>query len=116
MLGLLGAVMMNLLAPGSESVARELVSARALLAAESGAQRALNEVFKKKTESCGLCRSGGNTLPYLNWYDSCSASVYCCTRTPASDHPRTYYTFTSTGSCGPVGEKAVRVIKVQARD
>ncbi len=112
-LGLLAAAMLNLLGAGAESVAREVISTRALLAAESGVQRRLNEVFVG-SGSCAACSAGATQSNYANWYDSCAATVACCTRSPGDG--RSYYFFTATGRCGPAGEQAVRVIEVQARD
>ena len=44
-LSLLATAMFNIMAAGSDTVARQVLSARALFAAESGAQRQLNAIF-----------------------------------------------------------------------
>ena len=115
-LSFLAGAMFNLLAAGNDSVAREVISTRALFAAESGAQRRLNEIFQGGA-ACGTCSGGGTTSNYGgggNWYDSCSASVTCCTYNPGNGV--TYYELASTGSCGPAGDRAIRTVEVQARD
>ena len=115
-LSFLGAAMFNLLAAGNDSVAREILSTRALFAAESGAQRRLNEVFIGAA-ACGACSAGGTFTDYGgggNWYDSCTASVSCCSYSPGNGV--TYYELSSTGSCGPAADRAVRTVEVQARD
>jgi len=115
-LSMLAAAMFNLLSAGADSVAREVISTRALFAAESGAQRRLNEVFVGGA-SCNSCAGGGTLSSYGgggDWYDSCSAAVSCCTHNPGNGI--TYYTLSSTGRCGPVGDKAVRTVELQARD
>lgn len=115
-LSLLAAVMLNLVSAASESVAREVTSTRALLFAESGAQRRLSEIFADGA-TCGACSGAATLVDYGapgNWLGSCSASVSCCTQTPGDG--RTYYQINSEGRCGAGDDRATRVIQVQARD
>ncbi|ARN73583.1 pilus assembly FimT family protein [Oceanicoccus sagamiensis] len=119
-LGALAAAMLSFLAAGSESVAREIVSARALMAAESGAQRKLNEVFPPAggTVLAGVCVDG----PADNW-DFGSNGLEGCSNTLASVTCRSvnvrgvnYIYIRSVGQCGPLADQAVRIVEVQARD
>jgi MSHA biogenesis protein MshP len=106
-LGLLAAVMINLLSAGSESVAREVLSTRALFTAESGAQAKLNQIFV----------GGGNcttTDPAITGIAGCSASIVACSSVLVNGV--NYYTISSEGRCGPASEQAVRIIEVQAKD
>ena len=119
-MALLGAALINIISVGSESVAREVVSARALFAAESGAQRQLNAIFPPgaatATGQCsaaaGTVRSNNFVLSGLNGCDT-AVTVDCSYITVNGVN---YFTLVSTGRCGPAGDAAVRVIEVQARD
>lgn len=115
-LTLLAAVMLDVVSASSESVAREVTSTRALLFAESGAQRRLSDIFNDSA-SCGACSGSPTTVDYGgggNWLGSCSATVSCCSLAPGDG--RTYYRISSQGHCGQGADRATRVIEVQARD
>ncbi len=118
-LSMLSAAMFNIMASGSDSVAREVVSARALFAAESGAQRQLNAILPPGgavvTGSC----SGAVGTPRTNTFTmggliGCNDVVVVCEY--VSIEAVNYFSITSTGRCGPAGDGAVRIIEVQARD
>ncbi len=132
-LALLGAAMVNILTAGSESVAREVISTRALFAAESGAQRKLNEIFVAGSAiDPGQCASnagevrttnynGGtvNTATYVE--RSVLAGLFACDNVSVdcsyvTINTTNYFTISSTGRCGPSNEPAVRVVEVQAKD
>lgn len=106
-LGLLATVMINLLTAGTDSVAREVLSTRALLAAESGVQAKLNEIFI----GGGGCGSTGFTIAGL---PGCTSTITSCNVVTVNSI--NYYTIVSEGRCGPTGEPAVRQIEVQAKD
>ncbi|WP_101758886.1 hypothetical protein [Oceanicoccus sp. KOV_DT_Chl] len=125
-LSMLAAVMLNILSVGTESVAREIISSRALMAAESGTQRKLNEIFPPPSTvaNTASCANSANTVQ--NWlYNAAQGnafngltgcfevSVDCSYVLVNGTH---YFTIISTGSCGPVGDPAVRVVEVQAKD
>lgn len=118
-LSLLAAAMFNIMASGSDSVAREVVSARALFAAESGAQRQLNGIFPPGgVVETGSCSSAVET-PRANTFVmggliGCNDVVVVCEY--VSIDAVNYFSLTSTGRCGPAGDGAVRVIEVQAKD
>lgn len=105
-LGLLAAVMIRISAIGGDAVAREVVSTRALLAAESGAQRQLNIIF-----SGGACSSGVLSFPA---FTDCEDVATTCEAIDDVDS-HVYYLISSTATCGPAGQQAVRTIELQAR-
>lgn len=115
-LSMLAAAMLKITSAGSESVAREIISARALMAAESGAQWKLNKIFPPggvtDRDECL------NPTPYPSFggLEGCSNVSVEVTCTVVTVPPVNYFTITSQGSCGPIGDAAVRVVEVQARD
>ena len=119
-LSLLGAALINILNVGTESVAREVISTRALFAAESGAQRQLNAIFPpgaatstgQCAASAGAVRTNSFTLSGLVGCNS-SVAVQCSYITIDGVN---YFTIVSTGNCGPPNEPSVRVVEVQAKD
>ena len=118
LLSLLGTAMINIIAGGTESVAREVISARALFLAESGAQRMLNETFPPGSTASvtTACDSAPFNYPSFGGIEGCSnqsVTIDCTQRTVNSAN---YYTIISTASCGPANELAVRVVEVQAKD
>lgn len=114
--GLLGGAMVNLLNQSEEGVAREVVSMRALMAAESGAERGLQRALNV----AGSCVGSGVTLqPMLSWnftgnngLQDCSAAISCAVQ---SINGLNYYTIKSHGECGPAGGRAHRIIQLQAQ-
>lgn len=109
--GLLGASMASLLKNADESVAREVISTRALLAAESGAQRKIQQLFP--TSGAADCSAISN-LPLTGaGFGSCFVDVTCVAVSPEGTD--TYYTVTSIGRCETATDTAVRVVEVQAR-
>ena len=115
-LALLGAAMINILAGGTASVAREVISTRALFAAESGAQRKLNEIFYASgSVTPGQCTPTTYTgvSAFGGLFGCGDVSVDCSYVTIDITN---YYTITSTGSCGPADAPAVRAVLVQAKD
>ncbi len=114
-LSMLAAALLRTLAAGSENVAREVVSTRAFLAAESGAQLRLNDLFVGGVACSSACpstgsQSYGGTSAWMN----CSATVSCCRYDPGTGV--NHYQLQSVGRCGPTGDQAVRVVEVRARD
>ena len=107
-LSALGASMIRLISSGADSTAREVVSTRAFLAAESGAQRMLNQIFL----GAG-CADFSNWQPGGDGLSGCRIDVTCDAVTVDAIN---YYTLQSTGQCGPTDLPAVRIVEVQARD
>ena len=100
---------------GAESVAREIISARALMAAESGAQRKLNEIFPPggATDTSRCVADTPYTFGGIEGCSNTSVSVACQFAVVDSVN---YFTVNSTGRCGPLSEQAVRIVEVQAKD
>jgi len=124
-LAMLGAAMTRIVGQGQESVAREVVSIRALMAAESGAERGLQQILSGAS-SCGgnLNNPPASFASLLSWsmtgsgLAGCAADVSCGltmadNNQDGADTP--HYTIRSVGSCGPVNSRAVRIVEVQAR-
>lgn len=124
-LAMLGTAMMRIVGQGQENIAREVVSMRALMAAESGAERGLQAVLE-----AGAACGGDLSNPPASYADlfvwdfagaglaGCSANVDCA-QTLADNNldgtPTPHYTIRSEGRCGPAGNQAARIIEVQAR-
>ena len=92
---------------------QDLFSTKAFYAAESGAQVALNQVFV----SARACVNSMTSIDFNNsgpnpGLDECDVRVDC-QQTPVEGN--TYYTFTSTATCGSGFEQAQRRIEVRAR-
>ena len=86
------------------------------MAAESGAQRNLNEIFTPgavvNTVECQTARAYSG-LAGLAGCSNISVTVDCSFVTVNAVN---YFTLTSEGRCGPVADQAVRVVEVQAKD
>lgn len=93
---------------------QDLYATRAFYAAESGAQIALNQVFVG-AQACGIgmtgidFNTGGVANPGL---DDCKVTVDC---QQTVVEVISYYTFTSSATCGTGFEQAQRRIEVRAR-
>lgn len=115
-LSMLAAAMISIMAAGADSVAREVLSARALMAAESGAQRNLNEIFTPgaavNVAACQPTRVYGG-FAGLTGCSNVAVVVNCSSVTVDSID---YFTLISEGRCGPLSDQAVRIIEVQAKD
>ena len=119
---MLGVAMINSLNRGQESVAREVVSLRALLAAESGVELGLHCTLENTDASC--CVGNGVFAPIvgLNPFNytgaglaNCRASVSCrAVNIKGID----YYTLRSEGICeaGAAVDSAHRIVEVQAHE
>ena len=109
-LSMLGTAMLRIMAVSSDSVAREILSTRALHAAESGVQVKLNQIF--------IGGSGCSTgLPSLGGLQGCSVSIeQCRTLEVPLGSGQNYYSIISVGRCGPATDQAVRRVEVQAKD
>ena len=113
-LSMLGAAMMNLLSASSDSVAREVASTRALMAANSGAERNLSAILPPGgSTDTSQCVSSTTSYGAMGLTGCSDVSVRCELTAEAGVN---YFMITSTGSCGPSGDEAVRVVRVQAKD
>jgi MSHA biogenesis protein MshP len=121
-LSALGAAMIQMLGASDELIAREVISTRALFAAESGVQRKLGEIFPPAAgvaapaacaSAAGLSSTTTYTAANMAGLTGCnSVSVDC--RYVVIDAVN-YFNLISTGRCGPTNSEAVRVIELQAK-
>lgn len=110
---MLGAAMITVLSQGSELVARDVLSTRALFAAESGAERMLNQVYSVPDD----CSAN----PVNNWtfnggadaagLISCRSMASC---TSELVNGIRIFTINSDGECGSADVIAHRVVTVRA--
>jgi MSHA biogenesis protein MshP len=114
-LSLLGAAMMNLSKTGADTVAREVISTRALLAAESGAQRLLNEIFPPGSSTANTAPCFAPPLYTWEGLTGCENVKVDLDCQSISVDGVNYFTVTSTGHCGPVDDQAVRVVEIKAK-
>lgn len=127
---MLGAAMHKILSQGELSIAREVLAMRALMAAESGIERGLNQVLENNSASCtgNLSSPPASLSPLISSWSltvagmsSCDVNVSCGVTQHDSDGDgllESYYTLRSSGQCGPSADpisRAFRVIEVQAR-
>lgn len=116
-LSLLAAALLRTLSAGAENVAREVISTRAFLTAESGAQLRLSDLFQSGVACATVCPATGaqsyGGFSNSNWLN-CEAQVTCCSIVPSTGV--THYRVVSTGRCGPAGERAARIVEVMAKD
>lgn len=124
---MLATAMHKILGQGEQSIAREILAMRALMAAESGIERGLNQVLESNPASCSgdLSAPPSSLNPLItawslsaNGMNSCEVTVSCGAAQLDSDSDgvlENYYTLRSSGQCGPPGDRAFRVVEVQAR-
>ena len=124
---MLGTGMQKILSKGEQDVAREVLSMRALMAAESGIERGLNQVLETNPASCtgNLSNPPTSLTPLISsWVlsaagmSSCEVNVICGVAQHDVDNDgllENYYTLRSSGQCGPPADRAFRLVEVQAR-
>ena len=124
---MLGAAMQKILSKGEQDIAREVLSMRALMAAESGIERGLHQVLEINPASCtgNLTNPPSSLTPLISaWVlasagmSSCEINVVCGVAQYDADNDgllESYYTLRSSGQCGPSADRAFRLVEVQAR-
>lgn len=111
---LLGAAMVRMLRVEQVGVARDVLSTRALLAADSAVQVALYRRFSSLT-ACATINGSAVDFAGIDGLGSCSATISCTAyTTPATANA--YFSLRATGTCGPAGEAASRQVEVLARE
>lgn len=95
----------SLVATGQRSYSDEILSARALLAAESGAQLALFEVAKGRVNAC-LDVADGVLFNPIALSHNCTAAARCASFFVAATQTR-YFTLRAEGACGQGIDRAV---------
>ncbi|MCR8923056.1 hypothetical protein NO559_09755 [Dasania sp. GY-MA-18] len=114
-LSILAAAMVQVLTASSDSVAREVLSARAFMAAESGAQRMLNNISTGTKTACADSNNSAKNFSFtFSGFQGCAAVTGDCIYREIG--AEIYYTVTSTGVCGPTDDEASRTIEVQAKN
>lgn len=90
---------------------REWLSMRAFYAAETGAQ--LSAVYQLSSETAPACNNTfiDNLDLTATGLSECQVDVDCSEQNPSDG--RTYFTLTSTGSCGSGPDTATRVVQVR---
>lgn len=90
---------------------REWLSMRAFYAAESGAQ--ISAVYHLGSEVAPACNNNfiDNLDLTASGLSECTVDVNCTQLNPSDG--RTYFTLTSTGSCGSGADTATRVVQVR---
>ena len=93
-----------------QSVVQEVLTTRALLAAESGAQAQMMRLFP--LTGSGLCAAQSITFS-ASGLDHCVANSICTSKTVDGT---AYYFVESSGRCSVDQMSALRIIQVQARN
>lgn len=110
-MALIVAAMNQLNEMNAAAFGREWLSMKAFYAAESGAQLAATYALNS-TQVMPTCDT--NFINMFNFtangLSSCNVNVACTVQSVASE---TYYTFTSTGSCGSGIDQASRIIQIR---
>ncbi|MCW8887345.1 MAG: hypothetical protein OQK12_19140 [Motiliproteus sp.] len=101
----------NLVLTGQQSYGHEILSTRAFLAAESGAQLAVHEVLPPS--GSGSCSNNTPALPAAG-LSGCQVSTSCTQIGPIDGI--NYYNIESTGQCGADADLAVRKLTLRIRD
>lgn len=111
-LGLLSTVLYRTIAIGNLSVAQEVLSARAFLAADSGAQAGMLRLFPVNG-SAPVCSGspGINQTLTGTGFNNCSVNLICSSVTVDGSNQ---YSLTSTAICTAGSLRASRVIEVGA--
>jgi hypothetical protein len=95
---------------GSDATVVDVLNHKSLLAANAGAQLALNRIFAP--EGVGSCVNANLTLAQIPGFEFCTAVTTCATDTARG---RTYFTIESTGSCTAASLTTSRGVLVRAR-
>lgn len=111
---LIASSLIKLLESNAEGVAYEVIGTRAFMAARTGAQKQLSEVFPLN----GAASSCPANIPVIDLsliegLETCSASVTCSVSTGIDGV--NYYLIESTGSCNAAQVVTSRTIQVEAR-
>lgn len=116
-MGVLAMTMSRVTSQTGVGATLEGVSTQAFYAAESGAQHAMYQLFFNKFTRAAVdnsCNGMTNVINYsVTGLTTCSANLSC---TIANDAGNTtsFYTITSTGSCGAGQISAQRIVQVSA--
>ena len=111
-MAVLAAMIFQLVRSNAESTGEEVLLIRSFYAAQTGVQFGLNEVFPPDGVPASTCAVPMTTYPQfaldVEGLEACTADVTCA---PLVVNSATYFTITSTGTCGAVSRK----IQVRAK-
>ena len=105
--------MIRVLQFADDSVAREVLSSRALMAAESGLEIALGQIFPPGGTEQACAPITNSPFNNVQGLASCQVTVNCVRGFVIGGI--NYYELESIGQCGPAADPAVRRVRVQAR-
>ena len=110
-MGIISAALVNLTATSQLEVGNDVVSLRAFLAAEGGAQNGMARLFPL---GGGAANCNAFTINYATpSLNGCTANVTCAG--PVTFNGRDMYTLSSTGQCTLGATVSVRTLQVGAR-
>lgn len=110
---LLGSALVRMMTSTAETIAYEVLGARAYQAAQAGAQRKMSEVFP--LSGSGSCSENSSwDFPNIQGLENCQALDVDCVPDVIIDEI-SYYTITSTGQCSVAGVLTSRQIEIKAR-
>jgi MSHA biogenesis protein MshP len=117
---LLGVAMVRMLRVEQVGVATDVISTRALLAADSAAQRAMWQLFvansNPTTTNCNNTVNNSTINFTAGGLANCTATVTCTPFSAPALSANNYFSIRATGSCGPAVDRATRQVEVLARD
>ncbi len=110
-MALVSAGISKLVVTSQQSYGHEILSAKAFLAAESGAQLAINAVMPPS--GSGSCVDATPTLVAIG-LAGCQVSTRCILTGPIDGI--SYYSIESTGQCGADADLAIRKLTLRVQD
>ncbi len=113
---LLAATMMDILSDSAEAVTYEVFGTRALSAANSGAERTMQQLFAHDAVGTPSCATIGLTSDWSGQrgFYGCTVAVQCI-QFDVGATGYTHYRVESTATCADGGFFTVRTIAVEAR-
>jgi MSHA biogenesis protein MshP len=111
-MALIGTALVSLSQSSHQALGQEVISTRAFYAAESGAQVALAQLFPLTAAPANCAAPYPPVVFTASDLNGCTASVTCSSTTISG---KSYYTLTSTGTCGFATLSATRQIELMAK-
>lgn len=110
---LLGSALVRMMTSTAETIAYEVIGTRAYLAAQSGAQIKLGEIFPLNSSGVACPADSTYNFSAIKGLDNCDIVNVTCNAVPIG--VVTYYTITSTSQCSVAGIFTSREIEIKAR-
>ena len=115
-MALLGVSLSRMLSSSSDAIAWEVLGSRALMAANSGGERALFELFPpgQAVTSCASISTSITTFPASSGLSHCQTTINCndFAQPALGTH---HYQITATGQCQAGTINALRTVELEAR-